>query len=119
MAFEADEVIDFAQNKYRVAGQNLIVDPAWVEPEPIVQIIQVPQTVTMRQARLALLQSGSLSAVNAAIAGMSGAMGEAARIEWEFSSEVKRNQPLVVALTPTLGFTSKQLDDLFILAATL
>lgn len=32
MAFEADEVIDFVQNKYRVAGQGLVVDPSWVEP---------------------------------------------------------------------------------------
>jgi hypothetical protein len=90
----------------------------YVEPVITPEII-VPQTVTMRQARLALLQAGSLSAVNSAIAGMTGSTGEAARIEWEFSSEVKRNQPLVIALTPTLGFTPKQLDDLFILAATL
>lgn len=86
-------------------------------PKPVK--LEIPQVVTMRQARLALLQAGSLNAVNTAIAGMTGAIGEAARIEWEFSSEVKRNQPLVIALTPTLGFTSQQLDDLFILAATL
>lgn len=33
MAFEADEVTDFAQNKYRVAGQGLVVDPSRVEPD--------------------------------------------------------------------------------------
>ena len=83
--------------------------------EPIV----VPVAVTMRQARLALLQAGKLSAVNAAIASMSGIQGEAARIEWEFSNEVKRSQPLVAALAPVLGMTSEQLDQLFITAAGL
>lgn len=81
-------------------------------PKPI----PVPQSVTMRQARLALLQAGKLSAVDAAIAGMVGVEGDAARIEWEFSSEVKRNQPLVLALAPVLGMTSEQIDQLFIVA---
>nr|WP_315467160.1 hypothetical protein [uncultured Undibacterium sp.] len=81
--------------------------------------IVVPVAVTMRQARLALLQAGKLSAVNAAIASMSGIQGEAARIEWEFSNEVKRAQPLVAALAPVLGMTSDQLDQLFITAAGL
>lgn len=79
----------------------------------------VPQAVTMRQARLALYGAGLLATVNSAIAGMTGAQGEAARIEWEFSSEVKRNQPLVMALAPVLGMTQAQLDQLFITAAGL
>jgi hypothetical protein len=79
----------------------------------------VPQVVTMRQARLALLQTGKLATVNAAIAGMAGTQGDAARIEWEFSSEVKRSQPLVMALAPALSMTSADLDALFILAAGL
>lgn len=83
-------------------------------PAPI-----VPAAVTMRQARLALLQAGKLNAVNTAIAGMSGAQGEAAKIEWEFSNEVQRAQPLVAALAPVLGMTSAQLDQLFITAAGL
>lgn len=86
--------------------------------EPVVHP-EVPQSVTMRQARLALLQAGKLSAVDAAIAGMVGVEGDAARIEWEFSSEVKRNQPLVLALAPVLGMTSDQIDQLFIAAAGL
>lgn len=81
--------------------------------------IVVPVSVTMRQARLALLQAGKLPTVNAAIASMSGIQGEAARIEWEFSNEVKRAQPLVAALAPVLGMTSDQLDQLFITAAGL
>ena len=79
----------------------------------------VPQAVTMRQARLALLAAGKLAAVNSAIAGMPGAQGEAARIEWEFSSEVQRNQPLVLSLGGALNMTPAQLDGLFVAAAAL
>ena len=79
----------------------------------------VPQAVTMRQARLALLGAGMLAAVNAAIAAMPGVQGEAARIEWEFSSEVKRTQPLVTALGVALSLTPDQLDNLFAAAAAL
>ena len=79
----------------------------------------VPPSVTMRQARLALLKVGKLSAVNTAIANMTGAAGEAARIEWDFSNEVQRNQPLVAALSQVLEMSDTQLDDLFIMASEL
>lgn len=79
----------------------------------------VPAVVAMRQARLALLQVGLLTQVNTAVANMPGAQGDAARIEWEFSSTVERNRPLVQALGAALGLTDAQLDDLFRLAATL
>ena len=80
---------------------------------------QVPATVTMRQARMALLQAGMLSSVQSAIDSLSGQSGEAARIEWEFSAEVQRERPLVSTLQDILGLTSSQVDDLFRLAATL
>lgn len=88
----------------------------FTSPQPVVE---VPKAVTMRQARLALLMAGKLSYVNSAIASMSGVQGEAARIEWEFSNEVQRAQPLVAALAPVLGMTSEELDQLFITAARL
>lgn len=79
----------------------------------------VPEVVTMRQARLALLQAGLLAQVNTAVANMPGAAGDTARIEWEFSSTVERNRPLVQSLIGALGLTESQLDDLFRLAAAL
>lgn len=81
--------------------------------------LPVPAMVTMRQARLALLQNGMLTQVNTAVANMPGAAGDAARIEWEFSSTVERNRPLVQSVPGALGLTESQLDDLFRLAATL
>ncbi len=79
----------------------------------------IPQKVTMRQARLALLQAGKLQAVNAAITAMQGVAGEAARIEWDYSNEVLRNQPLTIALAQAIGMTGAEMDQLFIVAATL
>ena len=89
-------------------------------PEPADPVAPVvPVSVTMRQARLALLQQGLLTQVNNAVATMPGAQGDAVRIEWEFSNTVERNRPFVQALAASLGLTSQQIDDLFTLAATL
>lgn len=88
----------------------------WQQMQTDEMRVRIPQKVWMRQARLALLGAGKLAAVNAAIAAMPGAQGEAARIEWEFSNEVKRNQPLVLAMGAMLGMNDAQLDALFIAA---
>lgn len=84
---------------------------------PVDETPEVPQSVTMRQARIALLGAGLLQAVNTAIANMPGPEGEAARIEWEYSQEVHRNRGLVKSLGGSLGMTPAQLDALFIAAA--
>ena len=73
----------------------------------------VPAEVTMRQARLALLGAGLLAQVNTAVANMVGAEGDAARIEWEYAQEVRRDSPLVAALSAVFGWTAAQLDDFF------
>lgn len=77
----------------------------------------IPQSVTMRQARLALLAAGLLDDVEAALASMAGDEGKAARIEWDYSSEVHRHKPFVLSLGAQLGLTGEQLDQLFIAAS--
>jgi hypothetical protein len=77
------------------------------------------QTVSMRQARLALLKQGLLDTVNGAVQGLAGTEGEAARITWEYATEVKRGDALVTSLTTTLSWSEVQLDELFDLAAKL
>lgn len=77
----------------------------------------VPQEVTMRQAKLALLHAGHLATVTQAIAAMPGVEGEAARIEWEYSSVMQRNKPFVNAIGHVVGLTAEQIDQLFIAAA--
>lgn len=98
------------------------VGPDEYYSEELIEIIPsvvVPEYVTMRQARLALLKAGLLDQVNSALNTLQGAEGEAARIEWEYSQEVWRNRPFVIQLGDTLGLTPEQIDDLFIKAATL
>lgn len=79
-------------------------------------VITIPSSVTMRQARLALLQVGLLATIDTAIANGS---DEAMKIEWEYTTSIERNWSSLIALTTDMGMTSKQLDDLFILAGTL
>lgn len=80
----------------------------------------VPQRVTMRQARLALLGAGLLDDVEAAIDAIPDATQRAAaRITWDHSQEVQRTNGLVVQLAPALGLTEAQIDALFVEAATL
>ena len=82
-------------------------------------IIEVPQEVTMRQARLALHAAGKLTAVNAAIAALPDPPKTAALIEWEYSSTVRRDSQFVAMLGPALGLDSAALDALFVAASKL
>jgi hypothetical protein len=77
----------------------------------------VPTQVTMRQARLALLGAGKLAGVEAAINALPEPTKSAAKITWDYSSVVQRNNGLVPQLASALGMTSKQIDDLFIAAS--
>lgn len=78
-----------------------------------------PSGVTMRQARLALLAAGKLSAVKSAIDSLAGHQGEAARIEWEFAATVERGSPIVAMLAAAVGLDASGLDELFTAAAAL
>ena len=80
---------------------------------------RVPQSVTMRQARLALLGAGLLTGVDAAIAAMPEPDRTAAQITWEFAATVDRQFGMVPALAASLGMTDAQIDDLFIAASKL
>ena len=96
-----------------IAGDYGTIAP-YIEPPPLPPTI--PTAVTMRQARLALLQAGVLSLVETAIASME---SPAAQIEWNYSQEVNREQPLVKQLAEALNLTSDQLDNLFLEASKL
>jgi hypothetical protein len=97
---------------------------AWVAagntPTPyIAPPAPVPQSVTMRQARLALLGAGALSGVDAFINSLPSPQKEAARIEWEYASTVERGSALVTALSTALSLDAAALDALFIGAGAL
>ena len=93
-----------------------LVDGLWQErwelvnapPEP------VPEVVTMRQARLALLQLGLLDQVEPAIASIEDpAERRAAEITWEYSTEVERSNPLVFMISSLFNLSEEQVDDMF------
>lgn len=88
------------------AGDNMPATPA-----------TAPGEVTMRQARLALLEAGLLDAVTTAIDGLSEPAKTAARIEWEYSQTVQRHRGLVAQVGTALGLSAAQLDALFTSAA--
>jgi len=105
---------------FSVVGQGQIVEAdTIVWPATPAPPVPVPEMVTMRQARLALLQAGKLADVNAAILALPSPEKEQAQIEWEYATEIKRDNALVTKLAPALGLDAPALDALFTMAATL
>lgn len=83
----------------------------YVEPETH---IVVPQSITMRQARLQLLDDGLLDEVEAFVS-----QDRKWQIEWEYANEVERTSPLIEAIKVSLGLTDEQIDTTFIEASKL
>lgn len=77
----------------------------------------VPQVVTPRQARLALLQANVLTQVINTFEQLEEPLKSAAKIEWEFSTEIDRKSPLVNVMKNVLEWDDEQIDDLFISAS--
>lgn len=78
-----------------------------------VSLNSIPHSVTMRQARLALLAVDLLDDVEAAVA----SQGRAAQIEWEYATDVQRTHPLIAAVQAAKGLTDADVDQLFLAAA--
>lgn len=97
---------------FAVIGAGEISD--WVGALPVAAV-HVPASVSMTQARLALLQRNLLDSVEAAMA----SQPRAVRIEWEFRPNVDRASPLVAGMQAILGLNNAEVDDLFRLAEAL
>ena len=104
------EVARWNGKGWEVLGERPVVV---LPPTPI------PQVVTMRQAQHALFLAGHLENVQLAIDALPEPDRSLANIEWQKSQEVERNRAFVLTLGQALGLTETDLDDLFILAATL
>lgn len=88
--------------------------PGWGEVP-----VTVPASVTRRQARLALLHTSKLSAVESAISSLADPLQRmAAQIEYENDTWERGNQ-WVEQLGQTVGLTPADIDQLFITAANL
>lgn len=79
-----------------------------------------PKEITPRQARQALVLSGvSTDLILGGLNSLPSPTKELALIEWEYSTVIKRNNPLVTNVATMLGWTTYQLDDLWILGSNL
>lgn len=109
-----------AMTLYERAVRNGVelVGGGWREAWLVVPALP-PESVPMLNARLALIQEGHMSAVNAALSASPGVDGEKARTFFEFAQNVRRDHWVVEALRDALDLTVEQIDRLFILAATL
>lgn len=90
-------------------------------PEPYVPPPPpVPTSLTMKQARLALLDAGLLDSVDPAIAAIPDlTQRKAAQISWEFANTVDRADPIVAMLAAGFGLDEEALDGLFVAGAAL
>lgn len=107
---DVDDDVRPDTHEWRDGAAALIPEP---EPAPPV----VPESVTQRQARLALLQMGKLDEAEAALNGITdAALRKAALIEWEFANEIRRDHPLIAQISAALNLTEQQIDQLFMRA---
>jgi len=96
-----------------------VPEPAIIpEPEPDPGP-GVPQEVTMRQARLALLNAGLLDAAQGVIDALPMPQRRAAQIEWEYALSVRRDHPLIAVMIAQGLATEAEVDGLFMAAAGL
>lgn len=93
-------------------GQALVIEltPAEIAALAASTAPPVPYSVTPRQVRLLLLRKGLLPSVTALIATQS----QEAQIAWEYATEFKRDDPLLLGVAQALNLTSAQLDEFFI-----
>lgn len=75
----------------------------------------VPDQVSDLQARLALIASGRLAAVEAAVA----QSDDATKAWYDRALTWRRDSPMIAALAPAVGLSEGQIDDLFRVAAAM
>ena len=92
--------------------------PPYPAPEPPPEVI-IPQRVTARQARLALLSAGLLDDVEAIIEALPANVRAQVRIEWDHATHVERGSSVTQMVATALGLTATQVDAIFVAAAGL
>ena len=117
----ANTSLDSTEGLFRSnwTGYEWIEIPYVVPPELEV-FIPVPEVVTRRQAKIALIQAGLLDVVEAAIAAIPDETERRiAQVDWADAQEVRRDWPLLVQMAAQIGLTPEQVDNLFRQAATI
>jgi len=96
-------------------GKWKLVNGAWEPHETVI----VPQSVSMRQGREALIRRGYFPTVNTYITNMAGINGDIARNEWTMSQVIERTRPLTLAMAQLIDLDAAGMDELFTYASTL
>lgn len=107
--------------EYYVVESPTANPPAWYVPEVVEPYIfppYIPQQVTMRQARLALLDAGLLNSIETALNSLPEPQRTRSLIEWNHGSTVERNSSLVMQMSMALGLDGNQVDNLFLQASS-
>ena len=114
-----NDLIEVSDELYRsLLGKQIEMGPDGPREVAQAPVSEIPVSVTMRQARLALLSAVRLGMVDLVIAGLPSPQREAAQIEWEFAATVDRASPLVATLAVATGMNEEELDQLFLLASS-
>lgn len=82
-----------------------------------VYVKTIPDCVTMRQARRALLDSGKYLLVDEIISQLPEPLKTQVKIDWEYAQVIYRNSPTVKILQDGLKLSDSDLDELFIMAS--
>jgi hypothetical protein len=110
--------------------QPELVDGVWVQawsveeatPEEIAENnpVVVPDSVAMWQARTILIEDDMLDDVNTLLATIPDEKArKLAQAKFEYSSTVRRDDPIVTMVIPQLGKTEDEINQMFIRAAAL
>jgi hypothetical protein len=88
---------------------------AFLSSQPGTNLNPVPQSVTPRQARRALLTWGITSEDVLTFLNSieNPSAKEAALIDWEYATEIRRDNPLIAAFAAYLEKTTEEVDDFF------
>lgn len=104
-----------------LSNNGVVEDTDFVTEEDMLNSQDVPEKVTRRQLRQALILSNfDLSIIDNIISNVS---DEKERLildnYWNASTEFERNHPILIDFSNNLNFTTEQANNLFILANTL
>lgn len=115
---EIEDFIDIAKlksnrpNSYSVWNEDT---RSWVEDEALKKEYEkslIPDTISLRQARLYLLSINLLDDLEEIIS-----QNRAYQIEWEYANQIERESPLVEILGQALNLDSDVIDNMFMEAS--
>lgn len=75
----------------------------------------IPQIITARQLRLALLEKGvDINKIDKIINALPEEQKTVAQISWEYAHTFERNNPMLLQVAEAIGITEEELNDIFI-----